>query len=163
MKIEGNVALDRGGPFALVKLSKTFARGNFLWETRQPMKRKPPPRLTVVPALAPDAPPPPATLGATGCQLWRSILWQYDIPDAAGLSILEQACAAADVAAECAGARAEHGPLIRTPNGPKDHPLLRHELAARALIGRLLARLNLDVEPLHAHSGRPPNRNANQP
>jgi hypothetical protein len=122
------------------------------------MKRsKPPPLLTVVPALAPNAPPPPASLGASGSVLWRSILAQYDIVDAGGLAILEQACAAADVAAECARTRAEHGPLLRTPNGPKNHPLLRHELAARALIGRLLARLNLDVEPLHAHSGRPPN------
>jgi hypothetical protein len=121
------------------------------------MKRsKPPPRLSIVPALAPNAPPPPATLGPSGCVLWRSILAQYDIADSGGLSILEQACSAADIAAECASARAEHGPLIRTANGPKDHPLLRHELAARALIGRLLARLNLDVEPLHAHSGRPP-------
>jgi len=121
------------------------------------MKRsKPPPRLTIVPAVAPNVPPPPSTLGASGCVLWRQFLQQYEIEDAGGLAILEQACAAADVAAECASARAEHGPLLRTPNGPKDHPLLRHELAARALIGRLLARLNLDVEPLHAHSGRPP-------
>jgi hypothetical protein len=118
--------------------------------------RKPSPLLSVVPARGLDVQPPPANLGTTGCHLWRSILAQYDIPDAGGLAILEQACAAADRADECARAIAEHGPLIQSPGGLRDHPLLRHELSARALVGRLLARLNLNVEALRLQRGHPP-------
>jgi hypothetical protein len=95
-------------------------------------------------------------LGSSGRHLWRAILVQYDIPDAGGLAILEQACAAADRADECARAIAEHGPLIQSPSGLRDHPLLRHELSARALVGRLLARLNLNVEALRLQRGHPP-------
>ena len=62
--------------------------------------------------------------------------------------ILDQACASADRAAECAAIIAEQGAVIQTKHGLKDHPLLRHESAARGLVGRLLARLNLDMEPI---------------
>jgi hypothetical protein len=36
--------------------------------------------------------------------------------------------------------------------------LIKHELAARALACRLLARLGLDVEPIRSSVGRPPGR-----
>ena len=45
--------------------------------------------------------------------------------------------------------------MISTKHGLKDHPLLRHETAARGLVGRLLTRLGLDVEPLRPTAGRP--------
>jgi hypothetical protein len=44
--------------------------------------------------------------------------------------MLQQICAAADRVAEFALTIARDGPTIRTKTGLKDHPLLRHELAA---------------------------------
>jgi hypothetical protein len=40
--------------------------------------------------------------------------------------------------------------------GVRDHPLLKHELAARSFVTRALHRLNLDVEPTRDGPGRPP-------
>jgi P27 family predicted phage terminase small subunit len=113
------------------------------------------PSLQAVSGPESTGPKPPATLGQPGRALWRSVMQQYDIIDAGGVAILQQACAAADRAAECAEIIAKDGPVIRTKHGPKDHPLLRHELASRALVCRLLARLGLDVEPIRAGVGRP--------
>src|SRR4249920_2301879 len=97
----------------------------------------------------------PTTLREAGAKLWRSVITEYAIKDSGGLAILEQACASADRAAECAAIIAEQGAVIQTKHGLKDHPLLRHESAARGLVGRLLARLGLDVEPLRPTAGRP--------
>jgi hypothetical protein len=44
---------------------------------------------------------------------------------------------------------------MRTGN-VKEHPALRHELAARAFVAKMLLRLGLDVEPLRPTPGRPP-------
>jgi hypothetical protein len=96
-------------------------------------------------------------LGKAGANLWRSIMSEYDIADSGGRAILHEACAAADRAAECAACIARDGPMVRTPNGPKDHPLMKHELAARAFIVRALHRLGLDVEPVRPSAGRPGN------
>ena len=69
--------------------------------------------------------------------------------------MLAQAAAAMDRIAECAEAIERDGVAIRTKIGLKEHPLLRHELAARAFVVRTLHRLGLDVEPLRAAAGRP--------
>jgi hypothetical protein len=50
----------------------------------------------------------------------------------------------------------QDGECIRTKTGPGDHPLLKHELAARAFVVRTLGRLGLDLEPVRAGPGRPP-------
>jgi hypothetical protein len=97
----------------------------------------------------------PATLGKTGSTLWQAIMTEYDIRDSGGREILLQACGAADRVQQFAAIIARDGPVIRTKHGPKDHPLLKHELAARAFIVRSLHRLGLDVEPVKA-IGRPP-------
>ena len=99
---------------------------------------------------------PPATLGETGTTLWRSITGEYQIEDSGGLAMLEQACRAADRAKECSDIIAADGSMISTKHGPKDHPLLRHELAARSFVVRTIARLGLDVEPIRSGPGRPP-------
>ena len=104
---------------------------------------------------APTLADPPATLRKAGTALWCSIMGEYGITDSGGRAILEQACASADRAAECAAIIAEQGAVISTKHGLKDHPLLRHETAARGLVGRLLARLGLDVEPVRPTAGRP--------
>src|SRR5262245_57746252 len=106
--------------------------------------------------LAETVSDPPTTLGETGATLWRSIMAEYEIGDSGGLTMLEQACCAADRAKECSDIIAADGSMINTKYGPKDHPLLRHELAARSFIVRTIARLGLDVEPLRSGPGRPP-------
>jgi hypothetical protein len=45
--------------------------------------------------------------------------------------------------------------VVQARNGPKDHPALRHELAARAFVAKTLLRLGLNVEPVRPVPGRP--------
>ena len=116
------------------------------------MSKKP---LTVVSGALPTIIEPPATLGPAGSRLWRSVLGQYDIKDAGGLAILEDACASRDNATGMAEIIATEGRMIRGKTGRREHPLIKHETAARALTARLLARLGLDVEPVRPSSGRP--------
>jgi len=115
--------------------------------------RKKSPKLKVITSdTTPDAPPP--TLDKTGATLWRTILAQFHVDDASGREMLLQACTSADRAADCAAQIAEDGLLINTKAGLKEHPLVKHELAARSFVVRTLQRLGLDVEPLKA-VGRP--------
>ena len=57
----------------------------------------------------------PTTLREAGAKLWRSVITEYAIKDSGGIAILEQACASADRAAECAAIIAEHGARPRRP------------------------------------------------
>jgi hypothetical protein len=114
------------------------------------------PALTVVSGALATIIEPPATLGPAGAKLWRSIMVQYDIQDAGGLAILEDACAARDSATGSAEIIAAEGRMIRMKSGGwRDHPLIKHEIAARALTAKLLGKLGLDVEPVRAGAGRP--------
>jgi hypothetical protein len=70
--------------------------------------------------------------------------------------MLEQICLAQDRATEYAVIIARDGPTIRTKLGLRDHPLLKHEQAARSFIVRSLHRLGLDIEPTRDTVGRPP-------
>jgi hypothetical protein len=79
---------------------------------------------------------------------------EYQIADSGGLEILRQICEAADRVSEFATIIHRDGPVVRSKHGPRDHPLLKHELSARAFIIRSLHRLGLDVEPVRA-VGRP--------
>jgi len=114
------------------------------------------PRLTLVSGPTATAViEPPATLGSSGAKLWRSIQAQYDIRDAGGLAILEDACASRNNADQMTAIIAEEGRMIRCKTGFKEHPLIRHETAARGLTAKLLRSLGLDVEPLRPSPGRP--------
>ena len=97
---------------------------------------------------------PPSNLGKAGRTLWQSIMSEYDIRDSGGQQMLLQICEAADRVEEFSTTIRRDGLVLRTKSGPKDHPLLRHEQAARSFIIRSLGRLGLDVEPLKA-AGRP--------
>jgi hypothetical protein len=97
---------------------------------------------------------PPATLGATGGNLWRTVIGEYDIRDSGGREMLRQTCEAADRIDEFATIIKRDGPVVSTKHGPKDHPLIKHELAARSFVVRSLHRLGLDVEPI-GRIGRP--------
>ena len=120
------------------------------------MPKKAGPNLSVIHAepLA-DLMQPPADLGETGAQLWASIQTQYQIADAGGLAMLKLAAESADRAQRCRLQIDQDGEMVRGRTGSRDHPLLRHELAARSFTVRTLQRLGLDVEPVKG-IGRPP-------
>ena len=77
------------------------------------------------------------------------------IDDASGLETLNSACQQLDTAELLREQIDRDGHVIQTATGIREHPALRHELAARAFVARQLARLGLDVEPLKP-IGRPP-------
>jgi hypothetical protein len=114
------------------------------------------PALTIVDPTKPTSSSTPANLGEAGASLWQSIMAEYRIDDAGGREMLLQICAAADSAADYAAIIANDGPVVRTGRVLKDHPLLKHELAARSFIVRSLHRLGLDIEPTRDSVGRPP-------
>jgi hypothetical protein len=120
---------------------------------------KPKPGLAVIGAApSGSAPPPPGHLGPIGVDLWRDITAAYEFEDRASYETLAQACAAAERAEKCRVQIDQDGELIRTKAGVRDHPLLKHEIAARSFTVRTLARLGLDLEPVRAGPGRPPGR-----
>jgi hypothetical protein len=90
---------------------------------------------------------PPADLAATGAALWTSIQRQYQISDSGGLAMLKLACESLDRAHSCREQIDEDGEVVRSRTGIRDHPLLKHETAARSFTVRTLLRLGLDVEP----------------
>jgi hypothetical protein len=120
------------------------------------MANRPKPPLSIVPSSITTTADPPANLGPAGSNLWRSILAQYDIRDAGGLALLEQAAFAADRAERLRAEIAAAGEIIHGRGGPREHPGLKAELASRAFITRTLARLGLHLEPVRASVGRPP-------
>jgi hypothetical protein len=99
-------------------------------------KSKPAVRLVASAPVDPDA--PPASLGDAGSDLWRSILSEFVIDDAASRQMLLQICHAADIAEQA-----------------HERGLLKDELQARSFITRGLHRLNFDVESPRDRPGRP--------
>src|SRR5262245_28076885 len=88
------------------------------------------------------APEPPPELGVTGSSLWRSILEQWDISDAAALAVLQEACHGRDTAERLRRQIAVDGDMIETGNGgTKLNPAIMAEIAARSLVARLLGKL----------------------
>jgi Phage terminase, small subunit len=113
------------------------------------------PRLTLVNPSKLNPTRTSSTLGPSGTHLWNSIQDEYRIDDAGGRAMLLQICAAVDRAEECAEAIDRDGPMIRTKNGLREHPLLKTEIASRAFVVRSLHRLGLDIEPPRSTPGRP--------
>src|SRR5215208_3542261 len=83
-------------------------------------------------AKSSDLSSPPPSLGEVGRDLWRRIVTDYRIEEAGGIEMLAQACAAADRAATCAKHIRAEGEIVNTRSGPREHPLLKTELANRA-------------------------------
>jgi hypothetical protein len=111
---------------------------------------------TKLAVVAPTLPEPPCKLGTAGMDLWRGIVSSYEFSDRGSLETLSQACAAADRAAQMARRIDRDGVTLQneTRGGFREHPLIRHELAARAFVVSALARLGLDLEPVKG-MGRP--------
>jgi hypothetical protein len=107
--------------------------------------------------LPSSIPKPPKNLGPAGATLWRSIMAEYDIPDAGGQTLLEQAAAAYDRAERLRIEIDRDGEIIRGRNGLREHPGLRAELAARSFVSRSLQRLGLNLEAVRPASGQRPN------
>ena len=105
---------------------------------------------------------PPENRGDHGASLCRSVMNEYDMGDITGREMLRQACAAVDRAEACAAHIQADGEVVDGPNGLKDHPALRHELANRAFVVWTLRNLGLDVEPVRP-IGRPPQHRPNPP
>ena len=117
---------------------------------------KKPPTLTVIdPASKPDRLAPPASLGKAGAELWRNLLNDYVIEDSAGCQMLLRICETADTIAEYDEEIGRDGVAIRVKGSVREHPLLKHRLAAQSFIVRSLHRLNLDVIPARNEIGRP--------
>jgi phage terminase small subunit len=124
------------------------------------MKKSAKPPLRIVSDLDATGPQPSRPLGAHGQALWRRVLGEYDVSDAAGVEMLTQACQAYDRAEALAGHLREDGEIVRTPQGIKAHPAIREELSCRGFVVRTLQKLGLNFEPLRASPGRPPGRGA---
>jgi hypothetical protein len=111
------------------------------------------PALTVVGSAA-TVPAPPRPLKAAGMSLWNRVQGEFQIVDSGGVEVLAQACGALDLVEALGEAIERDGPVIHTRAGPKSHPAIRDQLAARALCARLLARLGITSENIQA-PGRP--------
>jgi len=99
--------------------------------------------LSIVSGGKPQAPAvvkPPRKLGEHGAALWKSITVEYHIDSAGVVEQLAQACQALDRAEACAAQIAKDGVMFED----RDHPLIKHELAARAFVNRTLQRLGLE-------------------
>jgi len=114
------------------------------------------PPLSVI-NLPSTIPKPPVSLGPPGATLWRSIMSEYDIPDAGGQALLEQAAFAYDRAERLRVEIDRDGEIVRGRAGMREHPGLRAELAARSFVVRTLQRLGINLEAVRPASGQRPN------
>jgi hypothetical protein len=104
-----------------------------------------------------NTPDPPRKFGPAGESLWFRVQNEYAIGDVGGVELLTQACMAADRTEALAAVIEADGERIVTKTGIKDHPCLKHELAARAFIVKTLQRLGITDEPVKS-VGHPPAR-----
>jgi hypothetical protein len=76
--------------------------------------------------------------------LWFRVQNEFRIDDVGGQELLLQCCLACDRAEELAAIIDQDGARIVSRRGIiRDHPCLKHELAARAFICKTLARLGI--------------------
>ncbi len=102
------------------------------------MARKPP-ALTVIDASStPNPLAPPSSLGEAGRKLWQAIHRDYIIEDAGGHEMLLRICEAADNLTAYDEEIGRDGVTIRTKGGVREHPLLKHRLAAQSFVVRSL-------------------------
>lgn len=99
---------------------------------------------------------PPRSLSVEARRRWRALVEEYGIGDAGGVQILQTAMEAFDRMAGAQRQILKDGQTSTDRFGQiKAHPLLSVERDARSAMLHALKALNLDVEPLHAHPGRP--------
>jgi hypothetical protein len=90
---------------------------------------------------------PPRPLGKHGMALWRSIMAEFQIDDAAGIELLTLACQALDRSEACRRRIDKDGEVSVVEGRPvREHPLLKSELANRSFVTKTIERLGLNSE-----------------
>ena len=112
-------------------------------------------RLSVIEPPATTAIEPPRKLKEAGCALWYSIQSEFKIEDSGGIEVLVQCCEAADRLETLAAQIDKDGEVVCTKQGPREHPLLKSELANRSFIVKSLRTLGVLEEAIRS-IGRPP-------
>jgi P27 family predicted phage terminase small subunit len=98
----------------------------------------------------------PSHLKPAGADLWRKLLDEYAIRDAAGLALVTAAAEALDRMRSAQAAIEKHGEVVLDRYGsPKLNPACALEKDARNGLLAALKALNLDLEPLRDGPGRP--------
>src|SRR5262245_13409015 len=82
--------------------------------------------------------PPPADLGAAGKELWRQITSEFTLESSAEVQQFYEACCMEDRAVKLRKHIDREGEMVEIRGTRRDHPCLRHELAARAFVVRRL-------------------------
>jgi P27 family predicted phage terminase small subunit len=101
----------------------------------------------------------PKHLSSEAKKIWKEILDEYSIEDAAGIRILRVALESFDRAQSAREAIDKDGMTVKDKAGQtKPHPLLPIERDSRAAFLSGLKSLNLDLEPLRDRPGRPGGR-----
>jgi len=106
---------------------------------------------------------PPRDLGRHGRKLWDEVQAAYGISDRGGVELLAQACGTLDLVEALGEAIARDGAIVYGRAGPKAHPAVKDQIAARALLVRVLEKLGVTTENIKPGPGRPPSeyRSAN--
>ena len=118
------------------------------------MAKKPrKPLLALVDAEATIGVQPPFALGQAGRSLWDRVQSEFDCSDVAGVEMLAQICATADLAEQLAQEIARDGAVVRLRGSVRSHPAAKDLIAARSFVVRGLTRLGLNYEPLRAARG----------
>jgi hypothetical protein len=120
------------------------------------MAKKPrKPLLALVDSEAAIGIQPPFTLGKHGRSLWDRVQAEFDCSDVAGVEMLAQICATADLAEQLQQEIERDGAVIRVRGTIRSHPAAKDMIAARSFVVRGLQKLGLNYEPVRASGGRP--------
>ena len=119
------------------------------------------PKTPAQPALAVVSPAttggsPPRDLGRHGRELWDAVQREYGVADRGGIELLAQACGALDLVEALGEAITRDGAIVYGRTGPKAHPAVKDQIAARAFLVRTLERLGITSENIKPGPGRPP-------
>lgn len=99
---------------------------------------------------------PPKHLKADGARLWRDLVAEYQLDDAAGLALLTTAAECLDRMREAQRVIEALGSVVEDFRGqPKANPACALEKDARNGFLAAIRALNLDIEPLQQRVGRP--------
>jgi hypothetical protein len=96
---------------------------------------------------------PPFTLGQAGQSLWDRVQTEFDCSAVAGVEMLAQICATADLAEQLQQEIERDGAVIRVRGTVRSHPAAKDLIAARSFVVRGLTRLGLNYEPLRTSRG----------
>jgi hypothetical protein len=102
----------------------------------------------------PAIPLPPRKLAKHGRALWNRVHTEYRLDDVGSQELLCQACTALDRAEALADRIRSDGETLITRAGPRAHPGIRDELAARGFVVRTIQKLGLTYETIRP-VGRP--------